>query len=161
MMVAPWQECGEFLTTQPDKKRVGSRFFAGGLCEQLENLISDWMAVTVVDRLEVVEVEGKQGDGVALPLPDDPSCLLKKGVAVRKPGQLIGLRQAEQVLLLLLSNDHQKGHRHRYRIQDGLVHRRLSDGGENIWPVLLEEDRGDERAAEVPCGKTQLCCTPQ
>ncbi len=59
-MVAPWQKRSEFLTAQPDNKRVGPRFFASGFGEQLQNLISGLMSMTVVDRLEVVEVEGEQ-----------------------------------------------------------------------------------------------------
>lgn len=59
-MVTPWQKRSEFLTAQPDNKRVWPRFFAGGFGEQLQNLISGLMSMTVVDRLEVVEVEGEQ-----------------------------------------------------------------------------------------------------
>ncbi|MNV46836.1 hypothetical protein D3C71_1386810 [compost metagenome] len=59
-MVAPRQKRSEFLTAQPDNKRVGPRLFAGGFGEQLQNLISGRVPMTVVNRLEVVEVEGEQ-----------------------------------------------------------------------------------------------------
>ncbi len=59
-MVAPWQQRGKFLTAKPDNKRVGACFFADRCGEALQNFISGWMSMTVVDRLEVVEVEREQ-----------------------------------------------------------------------------------------------------
>ncbi len=59
-MVAQWQKRSEFLTAQTDEKCARACFFAGSVGEQLQNLISGWMSMTVVDCLEVVEVEGEQ-----------------------------------------------------------------------------------------------------
>ncbi len=86
-----------------------------------------------------------------LAAPEDPRCLLKKGVTVGKAGQLIVCDRWSR-WFFLLSNHHQKGHRHRYRVQDCLVHRHLPDVDDDILPVPFKENRSDERSAKVEHG---------
>ena len=86
-----WQESDEFLAAQAADNVGGAERLARDLGEELQHCITGRVSASVVDGLEVVEVEDEHADGRhAIPTADRDQAAggFKESTAVQQPGQL-------------------------------------------------------------------------
>ena len=97
------QDQGEFLAARPGRGVPAADRVAELGAHALEHPVPEGMPMALVDRLEVVEVEGDQGDGGPAPAAAFCSSLaqgLLEPAVVREAGERVGLREVAQLRLL-------------------------------------------------------------
>lgn len=118
------EQTGEFLSAHAAEDRAGRHQGTGGLAEGHEHGVTDGMAMGVVDALEVIEVEKKQGRVRGAPAQERLG-LRHEGAPVGDPRQRVhGGGEALKVLGPLLGQGHEyegegQGQHHPEAGQDG------------------------------------------
>ena len=84
---------GEFLATQPPAQIIAANGGAQAVRDCLEHAIAHGMAIAVIDRLEMIDIDQQAGAGLAVLLLLQPT---QKGRPVEQAGHLVHFRQLPQ-----------------------------------------------------------------
>ena len=124
VLVGVRQQHGELFAAETAEQVGAAQLVADQLRHRRQHLVAGGMAIGVVDRLEVVEVEGDATEGAAVPAGegDELARFVLEGAAARDPGQRVGRGETPQ-LQLVHGDMRQFG-------EDGLFARsEIADGG--------------------------------